>query len=66
MSTCLEVCDTLHRQLEGWTKHSRDGKLSRRDKFNIGFLKEDRFKDSVEQLQRTKLTLDSIVGTATL
>ena len=66
ISACSKACDTLHSQLKEWIKHSRDGKLSWRDRFKVGFLKEERLKDTVEQLQSTKLTLNSIVGTATL
>ena len=65
-SAGLKKCEVLHTQFEGWTKHSRDGKMSWRDKLNVGFLKEDRIKDTREQLQSTKLTLNSIVSIATL
>jgi hypothetical protein len=60
------ACDGFRGDLQRWTKRSRDGKLSWRDKINIGFFKEQRIAAMARQLQSCKLSLSSIVGTATL
>jgi hypothetical protein len=66
INRCMSVCDESRRDLQRWTKRSRDGKLSWRDKTNIGFFKERRIKAMAKQLQSCKLTLNSVVSTATL
>lgn len=64
---CKSVCDGLRDDLRRWTKNSGDdGKLSWRDRANIGFFKEHRITAMAKQLQSCKLTLNSVVGTATL
>jgi hypothetical protein len=66
ISKCTSACDGFRGDLQRWTKRSRDGKLSWRDKTNIGFFKERRIKAMAKQLQSCKLTLTSVVSTATL
>lgn len=66
INRCMSVCDESRRDLQRWTKRSRDGKLSWREKTNIGFFKERRIKAMAKQLQSCKLTLNSVVSTATL
>jgi hypothetical protein len=61
-STCFDFRDDLRR----WTKRSRDGKLSWRDKMNIGIVKERRIEAMSRQLQNCKLTLNQVAVTATL
>jgi hypothetical protein len=63
---CASACDRFRDDLQCWTKRSRNGKLSWRDKINIGFFKEQRIAAMAKQLQSCKLTLNSVVGTATL
>jgi hypothetical protein len=66
VKTCTTACDAMRGDLQRWTRRSRDGKLSWRDKANIGFFKERRVKAMSEQLQSCKQTLSSVVGVATL
>jgi hypothetical protein len=66
VNKCTSACDGFRGDLQRWTKRSRDGKLSWRDKTNIGFFKERRIKAMAKQLQSCKLTLNSVVSTATL
>lgn len=66
VGTCVAACDAMRGDLQRWTRRSRDGKLSWRDKASIGFFKERRVKAMSEQLQSCKLTLNTVVGVATL
>jgi hypothetical protein len=66
VNNCTSACDGFRGDLQRWTKRSRDGKLSWRDKTNIGFFKERRIKAMTKRLQSCKLTLNSVVSTATL
>jgi hypothetical protein len=52
--------------LQRWTRHSEDGRLMWQDRANIGFFKQRRIKTMSEQLQNCKVTINSIVGIATL
>jgi hypothetical protein len=63
---CTSTCREFHDDLQRWTKRSRDGKLSWRDKTNIGIFKERRIEAMSRQLQNYKLTLNSVAVTATL
>lgn len=67
IQNCNSVCDGLRADLRRWTKSSGDGgKLSWRDRANIGFFKEHRIMAMAKQLQSCKLTLNSVIGTVTL
>jgi hypothetical protein len=66
ITQCTSACHEFRGDLQRWTKRSRDGKLSWRDKTNIGFFKERRIAAMAKQLQSCKLTINSVVGTATL
>jgi len=67
IAKCTSTCDDFHGDLRSWTKRSRnDGKLSWRDKTNIGMFKERRIKVMGQQLQNCRLTLNSVIDTATL
>lgn len=63
---CSKACDSMHADLQRWTRRTREGKLSWRDRTNIGFFKERRVKAMAEQLQSAKLTFNSVVAVATL
>ncbi|KAK4139100.1 uncharacterized protein C8A04DRAFT_40987 [Dichotomopilus funicola] len=65
-TSCGESCDRFRATLGRWTRHSDDGKLSLRDRAMVGFLKQGHVKSMSEQLQHCKLTLTSVVCTATL
>lgn len=63
---CTSTCHDFRNDLQRWTKRSRDGKLSWRDKTNIGLFKEQRIDVMSRQLQNCKLTLHSVAVNATL
>jgi hypothetical protein len=64
---CTSTCDDFHGDLRSWTKRSRiDGKLSWRDRTNVGIFKMRRITVMGQQLQNCRLTLNSVAVTATL
>lgn len=63
---CTESCDKLRAAFEEWTRHSSDGKLSRRDRVEIGFFRQSQMKSMSDQLQFCNITLASVASTATL
>lgn len=66
ISSCTQACDVFRTDLQRWTKHSEDGKLAWQDRTNVGFFKQGQIKAMSEQLQNCKLTINSVVGIATL
>jgi hypothetical protein len=66
ISSCKRACDTFRADLQRWTRHSEEGKLSWQDRANVGFFKQRQIKSTSEQLQTCKLTINSVVGIATL
>jgi hypothetical protein len=64
--TCARACDLFRADLQLWTKHSAEGKLSWQDRANVGFFKQRQIKSASEQLQTCKLTINSVVSIATL
>jgi hypothetical protein len=63
---CTKACKLFHSDLQQWTKHSDKGKLSWKDRGNVGFLKQSRIKTISEQLQTCQISINSVVGIATL
>ena len=66
ISTCRIACDKFRNDLQRWTRHSEDGRLTWQDRANVGFFKQGRIKAMSEQLQNCKVTTTSIVSIATL
>lgn len=66
ISTCARACDAFRTDLQRWTRHSGDGKLSWQDRTNVGFLKQGRIKTMSERLQNCKVTISTVVSIATL
>ncbi len=66
ISTCTRTCDMFRADLKRWTRHSEEGKLSWQDRANVGFFKQRQIKSTSDQLQTCKLTINSVVGIATL
>ena len=66
ISTCTRACDMLRADLQKWTRHSEDGKLSWQDRANVGFFKQKRIIAMSEQLQTCKTTINSVACIATL
>lgn len=66
ISSCRQACEQFRPELQRWTRHSEDGKLTLRDRSSIGFFKQNQVKAISEQLQNCKLTVNNIVSVATL
>lgn len=66
IKTCDEACETFRKDLQRWTKHSEDGKMSWRDRINVGFFQDENIKSLSTRLQTCKTTLIVAVSTATL
>lgn len=64
--TCKTACEAFRHDLLRWTKHSADGKLSFRDRVNVGFFQEQKIKTLSAQLQNCKITVNGAASTATL
>jgi hypothetical protein len=66
ISSCTQACNLFRADLQKWTRHSEDGKLTWLDRANVGFFKKDQARAMSEQLQSCKLAINLIVGVATL
>lgn len=66
IKTCSKACDTFRNDLQRWTKHSENGNLSRRDRFNVGYFQAEKIKSLSTQLLNCKTTLILAASTATL
>ncbi|KAK4978547.1 hypothetical protein LTR28_005075 [Elasticomyces elasticus] len=66
VKTCGSACDHFRNDLQRWTRRSRDGELSWRDRANVSFLKQQQVKAMSEHLQSCKLTCSSVAGMRTL
>lgn len=65
--SCEDACAGFHTQLKEWTKHSgNDGKLSRRDRFQIEFFEKEQIKAVQRQLQSGKVSLNNVITVAGL
>ena len=62
-----DACTGFHTQLKEWTKHSDpNGKLSHRDRFQIGFFEKEQIKGLQRQLQSGKASLNNTIALAGL
>ncbi|KFX98445.1 hypothetical protein O988_04334 [Pseudogymnoascus sp. VKM F-3808] len=66
ISSCTQACNFFRADLQKWTRHSEDGKLTWLDRANVGFFKKDQAKAMSEQLQSCRVAINLIVGVATL
>lgn len=66
ISRYKSACDGFRGDIQRCTKRTRDGKLSWRDKVNVGFFNKKRIEGMSRQLQSCKLTLNSVLSVATL
>jgi hypothetical protein len=66
ISTCARACDMFHADLRRWIGHSGEGRLSWKDRANVGFFKQRRIKAISDQLQICKNSINSVVGIAIL
>ncbi|MCJ1296893.1 hypothetical protein MMC34_008461 [Xylographa carneopallida] len=65
ISSCTQACNLFRTDLQKWTRHSEDGRLTWVDRANVGFFKKDQAKAMSDQLQSCKLAINLIVGVAT-
>lgn len=66
IATCDSACRIFNADLQRWTRRSQGGKLTWRDRANIGFFKESQVTAMSQQLQSCKITCANLVGIATL
>lgn len=66
ISSSVKACDQFRNQLQRWTKHSEDGRLTIKDRANLGFFKQGQIKAISEQLQNCKLSVNFVVSIAIL
>ncbi|RSL68276.1 hypothetical protein CEP53_002649 [Fusarium sp. AF-6] len=57
LKACSEVCGRFHDELKNLLRHSSEGELSRRDRFNVGFLAKDRVVAFIGELNMCKATI---------
>lgn len=66
ISSSMQACNLFRLDLQKWIRHSEDGKMAWLDRANVGFFKKAQMMAMSEQLQSCKLTINLIVGVATL
>ncbi|OCK85163.1 hypothetical protein K432DRAFT_343639 [Lepidopterella palustris CBS 459.81] len=66
IENCARACDMFRNDLQRWTRHSEQGRLSWQDRAKVGFFKEHQIKAMSKQLQSCKITFNAAVGIATL
>lgn len=66
IKVCSTACDEFRADLQRWTRHSQDQKLSWRDRSTIGFWKQDHIKSIQGKLHNCQVNITSVVSTATL
>ena len=66
ISNCTQACEVFRIDLQRWTKHSEEGKLTWRDGARVGFFKQGQIKAMSQQLANCKLTINNVVNIATL
>jgi hypothetical protein len=66
ISTSVRACDMFRADLQRWTRHSDEGRLSWQDRANVGFFKQRRIKAISDQLQTCKISINSVVSIAIL
>ncbi|KAF5227311.1 hypothetical protein FAUST_11860 [Fusarium austroamericanum] len=65
MNLCRKSCSKFQAAIDYWTRHGKDGKLSWRDRTEIGLFRQDHIKSTSSQLQNCIRTLTSVVSIAT-
>ncbi|CAF3525369.1 unnamed protein product [Fusarium graminearum] len=60
MNLCRKSCSKFQAAIDYWTRHGKDGKLSWRDRTEIGLFRQDHIKSTSSQLQNCIRTLTSV------
>lgn len=66
ITACTASCTEFRNDLQRWTRHSTEHGFSWRDRFSLGFFRENQIKAMSEQLQKYRTTLTLLISTATL
>lgn len=66
ITNCTKACDMFRTNLKSWTRHSDEGKLSWQDRANVGLFKQRQIQAISHQLQACMISINSVVGIATL
>ncbi|KAL8386862.1 hypothetical protein RB595_010335 [Gaeumannomyces hyphopodioides] len=66
ISSCRDSCQRFKTSLDHWTRHSKDGTLSWRDRAVLGVCRQGHVKSISDQLRNCQVTLSSVVNIATL
>lgn len=63
---CSDTCDRFHEELKNLLRHSSEGELSRRDRFNVGFFSKSRVEAFISELSVCKSTFGLALNGANL
>lgn len=66
LETCESACQTFITDLKRWTKHSKSGELSKRDRLNVGVFRTQQIQFISLHLQACKLNILSIATSSVL
>jgi hypothetical protein len=66
VATSAQTCNVLRADLQRWTRHSEDGKMTWKDRTNVGFFKQKDIKAFVDRLRNSQLTICCAVNVATM
>jgi hypothetical protein len=66
MQLCSKACQKFQEDLARWTRHSKEGQTSFRDRLKIGIFGQNQIATMSAQIRNCKLTLTSMVSIMTL
>ncbi|RSM13883.1 hypothetical protein CDV31_005632 [Fusarium ambrosium] len=66
LKACSDVCDRFHEELKKLLRHSKEGDLSRRDRFNVGFFAKNKVVAFISELNVCKSTISLALNGANL
>ena len=66
VNSCSKACDEFSKNLEKWTKHSSNQKISLRDRFTVGVWNKERIRTFQTHLQSCEATVQFAVASAQL
>ncbi|KAI8672149.1 hypothetical protein LRP88_03336 [Fusarium phalaenopsidis] len=66
LDACCDTCSRFHDELKNLLRHSSEGELSRRDRFNVGFFSKGRVAAFISELSVCKSTISLALNGANL
>ena len=66
LKACSDVCGRFHQELKKLLRHSNEGDLSRRDRFNVGFFAKNKVVAFISELNVCKSTISLALSGANL